>query len=79
MLTQSRRLRNLIHGGFSVQVLPSPITTPYRCDLSPETMQVALNAALAGTSYLTPEWNESRESFLYRLPEEPEDPEGGGP
>jgi len=76
MLTQSRRLRPLLDGEFSVQVLPSPITTPYRCDLSPETMQVALNTALAGTRYLTPGWNEARESFLQRLLEQPQDPEG---
>src|SRR5229473_7855240 len=76
MLTQSHRLRPLLDGEFSVQVLPSPITTPYRCDLSPETMQVALNTALAGTRYLTPGWNEARESFLQRLLEQPQDPEG---
>ena len=74
MLTQSHRLRPLLDGEFSVQVLPSPITTPYRCDLSPEAMQVALNTALAGTSYCTR--NESRESFLQRLLEEPEGHEG---
>src|SRR5258707_9896892 len=45
MLSLSRRLRNLLYGEFSVQVLPSLITTPYCCDLSPETMQVALDAA----------------------------------
>src|SRR5258708_7109061 len=75
MLTQSRRLRPLLDGEFSVQVLPSPITTPYRCDLSPETIQVALNTALAGTWYLTPGWDESRESFLQRLLQKPGDPE----
>ena len=75
MLTQSRRLRPLLDGKFSVQVLPSPITAPYRCDLSPETMRVALDAAL-GTSYRTPRWDKSGESFFQRLLEEPGHPVG---
>ena len=76
LLSQSHRLRNLLDGEFSVQVLPSPIPAPYCCDLSPETVQVALDAALAGTSYCTPAWDESRKSFFQQLLEEPEGPEG---
>ena len=52
VLTQSRRLRILLDGNFSDEVLPSPATTPYRCDLSSETIQTALDAAFAGTMYL---------------------------
>jgi OTT_1508-like deaminase len=67
MLTQSRRLRNLLQGKFSVQVLTSPNTTPYRCDLSSETIGMALDAALAGTRYLSADWDEERESFIEQL------------
>jgi hypothetical protein len=49
ILTQSPCLRKLIQGKFSVQVLPSPTIAPYRYDLSSETLQVTLNAALAET------------------------------
>jgi len=64
ILTQSHRLRKLIQGKFSVQVLTSPTTAPYRCNLSSETVQVALDAALAETSYLSADWDEKRESFI---------------
>jgi hypothetical protein len=69
-LTQSHRLRKLILGKFSVHVLTSPTTAPYSCYLSSEAIQVALDAALAGTEYLSADWNEERESFIDRL--EPE-------
>jgi len=64
LLTQSRRLRKLIEGKFSVQVLTSPSTTEYHCDLSSETIQVALNAALAGPTYQKADRNQDREWFI---------------
>src|ERR1700679_3918833 len=67
ILTQSPRLRKLIEGKFSVQVLSSPPTTPYRYDLSSETLRVTLDAALAGTDYLSAGWDEDRESFTQWL------------
>jgi OTT_1508-like deaminase len=67
ILTQSHRLRKLIQGKFSVKVLTSPITAPYWCNLSSETVQVALDAALAETGYLSADWDEERESFLELL------------
>jgi DNA-binding transcriptional ArsR family regulator len=67
ILTQSNRLRKIILGKFSVQVLTSPTTAPYRCDLSSRAVQVALNAALAGTDYLSANWDRDRESFINRL------------
>jgi len=66
-LTQSRRLRRLLEGNFSVQVLTSPTTTPYSCDLSSETIQVALDAALARTGYLSADPDEDRRWFIERL------------
>ena len=65
-LTQSSRLRNFIQGKFSVQVLPSPTTTPYHCDLSPETVRASLDAALANTEHR----GEERELFIEWLLEE---------
>jgi hypothetical protein len=67
ILTQSPRLRKLIEGKFSVQVLSSPPTTPYRYDLSSETLRVTLDAALVGTDYLSAGWDEDRESFIQWL------------
>ena len=67
ILTQSSRHRKVILGKFSVQVLTSPTTTPYSCNLSSEAIQVALDAALAGTNYISVDWNEERESFIDRL------------
>jgi hypothetical protein len=67
ILTQSHHLRKLTQGKFVVEVLPSPPTAPYSCDLSLETVQVALHAALAETSYLSAAWDEERESFIERL------------
>ena len=51
-LTQSIRLRKFIDGKFSVQVLPSPTTTPYECYLTPDTVQETLDNALANTRHL---------------------------
>jgi hypothetical protein len=68
-LTQSKHLRNLILGKFSVQFLTSPTAAPYSCNLSSEAIQGALDAALAGTDYLSAGWNEERESFIDRLKE----------
>jgi len=67
ILTLSHRLRNLLERKFPVQVLTPPTTTPYRCNLSSETIQVALDAALAGTSYLSADWDEDRKSFIEGL------------
>ena len=50
-LTQSPRLRRVIEGKFSVQVLPSPSTTPYYCDLSSETIRATLDTALDNTEH----------------------------
>jgi len=46
-LTQSHRLHNILKGVFEVEVLTPPNTIPYRCEISPETIQEALRAALA--------------------------------
>ena len=64
LLTQSHRLRKLLQGNFLVHVLTSPTTLPYHCDLSSETIQVALNAALAGSSHIPGDWDKKRESFI---------------
>ena len=71
-LTQSRHLRSLLKGKFVIQVLTPPTTIPYCCNLSSEAIQVALDAALAGTTYLSAEWDKERESFMERLLNEPE-------
>jgi hypothetical protein len=47
------------------QVLPSPTTTPYYCDLSSETIHATLDAALANTEH----GDEDRESFVELLVE----------
>jgi hypothetical protein len=64
-----------MQGKFSVQALPSPLTAPYSCKLSSETVQVALHAALAETSYLSTHWDEKCKSFIERLLEELDVPE----
>ena len=64
ILTQSHRLHKLLEGEFRVQVLNSPTTRPYHCDLSFETTQAALNAALVGTKYLDQQWEEERLSYF---------------
>ena len=74
VLTQLNCLRKLILGKFSVQVLTSPNTAPYSCNLSLEVIQVALDAALSGSPYLSADWNEDRVSFLDSL-REPKAPE----
>ena len=66
-LTQSNRLRKFIDGRFSVQVLSSPTTNPYYCDLSSNTIQVTLDNALANTSH--PSTDEHREWFIRWLEE----------
>ena len=75
VLTQSHRLRKILQGKFSVHVLTSPTTAPYHGDLSSQTIQVALNAALAGSSYIPADWDKKRESFIMWLLQELEDPE----
>jgi hypothetical protein len=72
-LTQSRHLHILLEGKFSVKVLTSPPTTPYQCDLSPEAIRMALDTALAGTSYFSADRDEDRESFIKELLEQLED------
>jgi hypothetical protein len=71
-LTQSHRP---IYGKISVEVLSSPSTAPYSCKLSPEIVQVALDAALAGSDYLSADWDEKRKSFIKRLLKELKVPE----
>ncbi|KAH9971807.1 hypothetical protein BGW80DRAFT_1561355 [Lactifluus volemus] len=65
--TQSLSFRKLLEGKLVVQVLTSPTTTPYRCNLSSETIQVALDAALAGAGYLSAVWDKQRKSFIESL------------
>ena len=67
MLTQSRRLHELLQGEFYVEVLPSPVTTPYRCNLSSENIKVALDSALAETLYFSTVRDQDRESFVKQL------------
>jgi hypothetical protein len=69
-LSQSRRLRRLLEGKFSVQVLTSPNTTPYRCNLSSKAIQVGLDASLVGNSYLHTCWDKERREFIEWLQEE---------
>jgi hypothetical protein len=66
ILTQSRRLHKLVQGELSVTVLPSPTTVTYRCDLSKETVKAALDAALAGTEYLSAKWDGDCASFIQK-------------
>jgi hypothetical protein len=67
-LTQSKCLRKLILGNFSVQVLTSPTTVPYSCNVSSEAVQVALDAAESTNDHFV-YWNtdRERESFIDRL------------
>ena len=67
MLTQSRRLRHILDGKFTVQVLSSPITTPYHCDLSSETMRIAVDTALAEAKYDPRDLDEDRTWFMEML------------
>jgi hypothetical protein len=66
-LTQSSRLRELLIGEFKVEVLPSPPTRPYCCRVSPETIQVALDAALAEVTNVPEDRDAHRESFIQLL------------
>jgi hypothetical protein len=63
-LTQSHRLRHILEGKFKVQVLSSPTTTPYYCDLSSETMRMAVDIALAEAEYHPPNLDEERAWFM---------------
>jgi hypothetical protein len=67
ILTQSRRLSKIIKGNFSVQVLRSATATPYRCQLSPETLQVALNAAVAENPHPPDDGDIKREWFIAQV------------
>ena len=67
ILTQSHRLRRIIHGNFSVQVLSSATTIPSRSHLSSETIQAALNAAVAETGRLPNDWDNKREWFIAKV------------
>jgi hypothetical protein len=62
-LTQSRR-RTILEGKFKVEVLPLPTTSPYRCNLSSDTIRVALDAALAGVTALPVDLEKNREPFI---------------
>jgi len=64
ILTQSRHLRKLLDGAFHVEVLSSPTTTPYCCDLSHGTVQKALDAVLPETDHLDENHQETRQSFI---------------
>ena len=66
-LTQSHHLRCLLEGKFSVEVLSSPTTTPFYCDLSLGTIQNAFDAALAETECLSAIWKESCKTFISKL------------
>ena len=82
VLTQSRRLHKIIHGNFSVQVLSSATTTPYRCHLSSDTIQVALNAAAAETRHTPNDWDNNCEWFIGEVLgqlEQPNDVDHGMP
>jgi hypothetical protein len=67
ILTQSHRPRKIIHGNFSVQVLSSATTTPYRCHLSSETIQAALNTAVAETGHLLNDWDNKCKWFIAKV------------
>ena len=66
LLTQSHRLHDILVGRFEVEVLPIPPTTPYRCILSSDNAQEALDVALAGATDLPAGWEEKRGSFVNR-------------
>ena len=67
MLTQSRRLRHILDGKFTVQVLSSPNTTPYHCNLSSETMRIAVDTAMAEAKYDPRDLDEDRTWFMEML------------
>ena len=70
MLTQSRRLHKFFQGKFLTQVLNLLTTTPYRCNLSSETVKVVLDFVLAETNYHSAVWDEDRELFVQQLQNE---------
>jgi len=63
-LTQSSRLRKLLDGAFDIEVLDSPTAKPFRCDLSRETVRMALDAALPETNDVNADQKESRQLFI---------------
>ena len=65
-LTQSRRLHAILKGKFKVEVLPLPPTSPYHCILSSDTIQAALDVALAGATDLPENWDAERETFIQK-------------
>jgi hypothetical protein len=67
ILTQSPRLRKIIHGNFSVQVLSSATATPYRCHLSSETIQAALDTAVAETGHVLNDWDSKCDWFIKQV------------
>jgi len=64
LLTQSCHLRKLLDGTFRVEVLSSTATTPFHCDMSHRTVQMALDAAVFTTMYLDANDKETRQSFI---------------
>ena len=67
ILTQLYRLRKIIQGNFSVQVLSSATTTPYRCHLSSETIQAALDTAVAEVGHLPTDWDNKCKWFIPKV------------
>jgi len=67
ILTQSHRLRKIVDGNLSVQVLSSATTTPYRCHLSSETIQAALNTAVAEIGQRSNDWDNKCEWFIAKV------------
>ena len=67
MLTQSHHLHKLFDGKFSVQVLTSPTTAPYRYKLSSESIKKALDTALAGSIFLSTICDQKRKLFIKEL------------
>ena len=67
ILTQSHHLRKIIQGNFSVQVISSATTTPYRCHLSSETIRAALDAAAAETGHPPNNWDDKCEWVIEKV------------
>lgn len=66
-LTQSSRLRDLLNGQFEVEVLRTPTTSLYCCNLSSDTIQVALDAALAEATSVPEGWDDGHRLFRQLL------------
>jgi hypothetical protein len=64
VLTQSHRLRKIIDENFSVKVLSSATTTPYRCPLSSQTIRAALNTAVDEIGQRPNDWDNKCEWFI---------------